>query len=201
LNLSPDDADLVRRLLILSADHGLDTATFAVRAVASTGVSPWRSILTGVSVKSGQRSTVNKYGALGQLVGEIMTSKNAAEPVTRRVQEGEAIPGFQLPEANRADARVRILAERLQATLASDKEFQQLEAAARAVHEIQGLEPTFGYLSSFAWWRVGLKSDIAPFLLGRSAGWVAHAIEQYQGGERERAELHYRGPLPPQTHK
>lgn len=201
LNLSPESTDLVRRLLILSADHGLDTATFAVRAVASTGVSPWRSILTGVSVKSGQRSSLNKYGALGQLVGEIMISKNAAEPVTRRVQEGEPIPGFQLPEAGRADARVQILAERLRATLTSDKEFQQLEAAARAVHEIQGLEPTFGYLSSFAWWKVGLRSDIAPFLLGRSAGWVAHAIEQYQGGERERAELHYRGPLPAQTRK
>jgi citrate synthase len=198
LNLSPENTDLVRRLLILSADHGLDTATFAVRAVASTGVSPWRSILTGVSVKSGQRSTLNKYGALGQLVAEIMTTKKAAEPVTRRVQEGEAIPGFQLPEATRADARVRILSERLQATLSTDKEFQHLEAAARAVHEIQGLEPTFGYLSSFAWWKIGLKSNIAPFLLGRSAGWVAHAIEQYQGGERERAELHYRGPLPPQ---
>jgi hypothetical protein len=49
--------------------------------------------------------------------------------------------------ASRADARVQILAERLQAALTSDKGFQQLEAAARAVHEIQGLEPTFGYLS------------------------------------------------------
>ena len=201
LSLSPENTDLVRRLLILSADNGLDSATFAVRAVASTGVSPWRSILTGLAVKSGQRSRLNQYGGLRQFVAEIMAAKMASEPVMRRVQEGEAIPGFQPPEASRADARVRILSDRLQATLSADKDFQRLEAAAKAVHEIQGLEPTFSYLSGFAWWKVGLRSDIAPFLLGRSAGWVAHAIEQYQGGERERAELHYRGPLPLQTRK
>jgi citrate synthase len=196
LSLSLEDTDLLRRLLILSADNGLDSATFAVRAVASTGVSPWRSISTGLSVKSGQRSKLNQYGGLRQLVAEIMAAKVASEPVMRRVQEGEAIPGFQAAEASRADARVRILSDRLRATLSKDKEFQQLEAAAGAVHDIQGLEPTFSYLSTFAWWKIGLRSNIAPFLLGRSAGWVAHAIEQYQGGERERAELHYRGPLP-----
>jgi citrate synthase len=201
LTLSPENTDLVRRLLILSADNGLDSATFAVRAVASTGVSPWRSILTGLAVKSGQRSRLNQYGGLRQFITEIMAAKMASEPVMRRVQEGEAIPGFQPPEASRADARVRILSDRLQATLSADKDFQRLETAARAVHEIQGLEPTFSYLSGFAWWKVGLRSDIAPFLLGRSAGWVAHAIEQYQGGERERVELHYRGPLPLQTRK
>ena len=201
LSLSPDNTDLVRRLLILSADNGLDSATFAVRAVASTGVSPWRSILTGLAVKSGQRSRLNQYGGLRQFVAEIMSAKMPSEPVMRRVQEGEALPGFQPPEASRADARVRILSDRLQATLSADKDFQRLEAAARAVNEIQGLEPTFSYLSGFAWWKVGLRSDIAPFLLGRSAGWVAHAIEQYQGGERERVELHYRGPLPLQTRK
>jgi citrate synthase len=201
LGLSPEDTDLLRRLLILSADHGLDSATFAVRAVASTGVSPWRSILTGLSVKSGQRGKLTQYGGVRQLITEIMGAKMASEPVMRRVQEGEAIPGFQPPEASRADARVRILSDRLHTTMSADKDFQHIEAAARAVHEIQGLEPTFAYLSGFAWWKVGLRSNIAPFLLGRSAGWVAHAIEQYQGGERERAELHYRGPLPPQTPK
>jgi citrate synthase len=164
-------------------------------------VSPWRSILTGLAVKSGQRSRLNQYGGLRQFIAEIMAAKMASDPVMRRVQEGEAIPGFQPPEASRADARVRILSDRLQATLSADKDFQRLETAARAVHEIQGLEPTFSYLSGFAWWKVGLRSDIAPFLLGRSAGWVAHAIEQYQGGERERVELHYRGPLPLQPRK
>src|SRR3984893_14921262 len=201
LSLSPENTDLVRRLLILSADNGLDSATFAVRAVASTGVSPWRSILTGLAVKSGQRSRLNQYGGLRQFVAEIMAAKMASEPVMRRVQEGEAIPGFQPPEASRADARVRILSDRLQATLSADKDFQRLEAAAKAVHEIQGLEPTVSYLSGFAWWKVGLRSDIAPFLLGRSAGWVAHAIEQYQGEEGERGKLQSRGPLPLQTRK
>lgn len=198
LDLSPENTDLVRRLLILSADHGLESATFAVRAVASTGVTPWRSVLAGLSVINGRGSRISHFGSLGQLVSEIMTSKSPSEPVTRRAQEEAPIPGFQSPDANRADARVRILSERLQKTLASNREFQRLQTAASAVRDIYGLEPSFAYLSTFAWWKIGLQSRLGPFLLGRSSGWIAHAIEQYQGGERERAELHYRAPLPDQ---
>ena len=59
-----------------------------------------------------------------------------------------------------------------------------------------GLEPAFALLAAFAWRKLGVAQAEAAFLLGRSAGWVAHAMEQHEAGERERREPHYKGPLP-----
>lgn len=196
LGLSPEQADLVRRVLILSADHGLETATFAVRAVASTGVSPWRLVSAGLLVMSGRRSRIAHFGQVERIVGEVLESETPTDPVVRRVRESERLPGFQSAEAFAADARVRILHERLRTTMGSDASFERIEAAAKAARSFLGVEPTFAYFSTFVWRTVGVLQREGPFMLGRSAGWIAHAIEQYQAGERERAELHYRGPLP-----
>ncbi|ASG25304.1 citrate synthase [Nitrospirillum viridazoti] len=50
--LTDRQAALLRRVMILAADHGLEPATFAVRAIASTGVSPWRAVSTGLTSPS-----------------------------------------------------------------------------------------------------------------------------------------------------
>ena len=196
LGLTVEQADLARRVLILSADHGLESATFAVRAMASTGVSPWHCVATGLSVMSGRRSRIGHFGRVERLIAEILESEMPITPVIHRVQESERVPGFQDAVSYAEDARVRILHGTLRAVMADDPEFRKIELAADTVREIQGLEPTFAYFSTFAWRKIGLHRHEAPFMLGRSAGWVAHAMEQYQSGERGRAELHYRGPLP-----
>ena len=46
---------LVRKLLILAADHELDPTTYAVRAVANTGVTPYRAALAGLTASTGRR--------------------------------------------------------------------------------------------------------------------------------------------------
>ena len=131
-----------------------------------------------------------------QLDAEIIESESPADPVLRRMQDGEAVPGFQDAKAFHEDARVRILHERLRVVLSSDDSFQKLDRAADVAHDRLDLHPTFAYFSTFAWRKVGLHRHEGPFMLGRSVGWIGHAIEQFQVGERERAELDYRGPLP-----
>jgi citrate synthase len=37
------------------------------------------------------------------------------------------------------------------------------------------------------------------FIVGRSVGWIAHAIEQYESGVLIRPRAHYAGPKPPET--
>jgi citrate synthase len=196
LGLSPVLADLVRRVLVLSADHGLESATFAVRAIASTGVSPWRFVAAGLSVMSGRRDRIDHFARVERMVAEILDSDVPEDTVMRWMEQGESVPGFQRADSFRADARVRILHGTLRAATDDDAGFRKLERAAAAVRETQCLEPTFAYLSTFVWRMAGLHSHEAAFMLGRTAGWIGHAIEQYQAGERERVELHYRGPLP-----
>src|ERR1700722_460490 len=65
LGASADMSDLIRRVMVLSADHGFEPGTYAVRAVASTGVTPYRSVLTGLSVSMGRRTKIGRHEGLG----------------------------------------------------------------------------------------------------------------------------------------
>ena len=71
-----------------------------------------------------------------------------------------------------------------------------LSKAAAAIKEIRNLEPSFALMCVFVGWKVGLHPQDSLFHLGRAAGWVAHAIEQYQAGETYRQPETYQGELP-----
>lgn len=193
--LTDRQAALLRRVMILAADHGLEPATFAVRAIASTGVSPWRAVSTGLTIAIGRKTRPVQFAAIGRLVKEIVETERPFEPITRRVQEGDAIAGF-LPATSGRDVRATVLLDLLEADYARDADFQRLMAAIGAARDIGGYEPSFALLGGFAGLKLGLRSREATFFLARAAGWIAHAIEQSLGGERERHEPHYRGPLP-----
>jgi citrate synthase len=182
--LSDRQAALMRRVMILAADHGLEPATFAVRAIASTGVSPWRAVSTGLTIAIGRKTRPVQFAAIGRLVQIYMG-----------FQVCDAIAGF-LPATRGRDVRATVLLDLLEADYARDADFQHLMAAIGAARDIGGHEPSFALLGAFAGLKLGLRSREATFFLARAAGWIAHAIEQSLGGERERHEPHYRGPLP-----
>ncbi|HZZ69512.1 MAG TPA: citrate synthase [Phenylobacterium sp.] len=190
------DADLIRRVLVLSADHGFEPGTVAVRGVASTGVSPWRSVMTGLSISFGRRGRLGSHDAVRRLLREIAESPDPAAPIIQRIKDGEDLPGFESEVYAHGDPRARALVAAAQRLLPDDPAFHRLQAALRAAREIRGLEPNFALLCLFVQGRIGLGPRSALFSLGRSAGWIAHSIEQYQAGEmRHRLEI-YTGPLP-----
>ena len=75
-------------------------------------------------------------------------------------------------------------------------EIEWLKALAAAIREIKNLEPSFAFMCVFVGWKIGLRPQDSLFHLGRAAGWVAHAIEQYQAGETYRQPETYQGSLP-----
>lgn len=205
LHLSPPLADMVRRVLVLSADHAFEPGTFAVRSVASTGVTPWRAVMAGLSVATGRRSRFEQFDALRRFLAEVMRGPDPAAPVVARLREGEPLPGFGSVVYPDGDPRGRALLDYCAKALAGEPEFDRLRAAIDLVAEITGEAPNFALASAFAEarlglggpvHRVGLSSTEAPFLLGRAAGWIAHAIEQYGLGEAQHRPVAYKGPLP-----
>jgi citrate synthase len=205
LGLDSVRSDLVRRLLILSADHGLEEGNYAVRAVASAGVTPWRAVAAGLSVVSGRTSKFERTDSLRRMMAEIAQSSDGAEPILRRIQGGEEIPGFVSQLYAEGDPRARALLGFCDRALASDPSYVRLRSALAVAREYQDLKPNFALASIFAETLIGLppkgpsmavSSGEAPFIVGRSAGWIAHAIEQLSLGETGRRQLIYRGPLP-----
>jgi len=206
LRLPAELTELVRRILVLSADHGLEKSTFAVRAVASTGVTPWRAVAAGLTVAVGRRSRFGYSDAVRRFLNDILSADYPEEPIVRRLREGEALPGFASSVYAQGDPRARAVLSYCDGIFARDVAYDRFKQALRMAFELQELEPGFLLAAGFAGVKLGLlkldstgpatRPELPPFLVGRSVGWIAHAIEQYKIGEGERTELHYRGRLP-----
>jgi citrate synthase len=196
--LSPPLGDLVRRLLILSADHAFEPGTVAVRTVASTGVTPWRSLISGLSVTLGRRG--RNFEAIHRFVTEIVGCSNPYAMVVGRIRDGEGLPGFDTDTMvsvhQTGDPRVRAIVEFCSVILAKDPAFARLKEVSAAVKEIKNVDPSFAVMAVFVGLKIGLHRQDSLFHLGRAAGWIAHAIEQYQAGETYRQPDTYQGTLP-----
>jgi citrate synthase len=188
--------ELIRRQLVLAADHGFEPGSVAVRALAGTGVTPWRSVIAGLSVTLGCRTRLSGWGAVSRLLAEIIVSSNPAQPVIERIRAGEAVPGFYAPLHVHGDPRARALFGFCATALARDPSYQRLAEALAAAKSIQSLEPNFALAFLFVDCKTGVGPRRSLFHVGRCAGWIAHAIEQFQSGESERIRGVYKGALP-----
>jgi citrate synthase len=189
-------AELVRRQLILAADHGFEQGTVAVRVIAGTGVTPWRCVIAGLSVILGCRTNLSRWGAVSRLLAEINASPDPTRPIVDRVRAGDTVPGFQAPLHARGDPRARALLDFCAGAFAKDAAFQRLAEALSAARSMQGLEPNFALAFLFVDSKTGIGAGRSLFHVGRCVGWIAHAIEQFHSGDSERILGVYKGALP-----
>lgn len=187
--LTGDGADLVRQALVLLADHDLNASTFACRVAASTGASMAACLLAGLCALSGPVHG-GAAASLLRLIREC-DSGDAALVIRHWLDAHGAVPGFGHPLYPEGDARAHALLERI----APDA---TLERLARAVKDEAGQTPNIDFALA-ALCRAFALPDEAPFtlfLLGRSVGWAAHAIEQASQRRIIRPRGIYTGPMP-----
>ncbi len=189
--------DLIRRLLVLAADHELDPTTYAVRAVANTGATAYQIAIAGLASSAGRRLIFGRAQSLSHLLDELAVSANPAEPIMRRLREGEAIPGFTSSLYKSGDPRATSLLNAIKDGLKKDIELSRLSAAIRVVADATGQSPDFALPVVYLNRKLGLgSSEGLLFRLGRLVGWIAHAIEQYHSNPLIRPRALYTGILP-----
>ena len=191
------DGKLLDAALILCADHELPVSTFAVRCVASSGATPYAAVIAGLSAAQGVKHG-GQIRLVENLVREVETSGDARGVLAERIRRGERIPGFGhslYPEGDPRGAELLRLAEE------AYPESGAVEVSAAVVGEaLEILEerPTVDFgLVTLA--RVlGLPSEgaLALFVLGRTVGWIGHAIEQYASDTLIRPRARYVGEQP-----
>jgi citrate synthase len=196
LKLSAVKADMIRRLLVLSADHGFERGVHAVRALASTGVTPWRAVIGGISVILGRRGKLADFDSTSRLVREIIASPEPRSVIVQRMRVSDSLPGFGSPVYPRGDPRARALLNYCRELFPKDEALLRLSQAVQTAKDINGAEPGLALASIVIGIKLGFGPDFSLFHVGRAAGWIAHAIEQYQFGEVKREKGLYRGPLP-----
>jgi citrate synthase len=179
--------DLIRRALVLLADQELNSSSFAARVAASTGAGLGACVLAGLATLSGPLHGDATIG-IRSLMDQAMHSK-AEEVIGRHLASGVTIPGFGHPLYAEGDPR----ASALLAAFDPPKLFRQMAAK---VQSETGQRPNLDFALVALVERFTLPEDAAfcLFALGRSVGWLAHAIEQTTAGQLIRPRARYVGP-------
>jgi len=188
---------LLDAALIVYADNGLSPSTFAARCVASAGSSPYAVVAAGVAALQGA-----KHGGASEraeaLLREAANPGGARRAVADRLRRGEAIPGFGHPLYPEGDPRARLLLELIDKRAARSRELEVARNLAAAVLELMGHEPNVDFAVVTLCRVLGLPAGapLTLLALGRTAGWIAHALEQYDEGRTIRPRARYAGAPP-----
>ena len=185
--------DLIRRALVLLADHELNASTFTARCAASTGLNLYDAIIAGLAALKGP-----KHGGAGVLASRLVRTliDHDVEPVIReRVALGERFAGFGHGVYKRGDPRAKSLLDALARAGAPRKFTREVpERIAEATGEFVNIDYALAVLVHSL--RFPSGSELALFAMARSVGWIAHASEQLQHGKLIRPRARYVGPAP-----
>ncbi len=194
----PDgDAGLLRAALVLCADHELNASTFTVRCVASTGASPYACVLAGIAALRGPRHG-GMTARVAALLPGLLAAPDPAAAFAALLARGEELPGFGHPLYPAGDVRAKALLRLLAAARPKDPMVRKAQALAAAAAEIAGQPPTIDFALALLANRLGLppSAPLGLFTLGRTAGWVAHLLEQARSPALIRPRARYVGLRP-----
>jgi len=180
------DRDLVRAIeqaLVLLADHELNVSAFAARVAASAGADLYGCLTAALAALSGPKhgGHVERVEAL---IGEIGTPERARTIVHERARRGEHVPGFGHPLYAGGDPRAAPLFASAKALAPRHAGVRTIFALVEAMREAGRPPPTIdaGLVAIATALGLPRGSGVALFAIGRSAGWVAHVLEQYEAG-------------------
>lgn len=191
----PHAPALLRAAMILCADHELNVSAFTARCVASAGSSPYAVVLAGLAALEG-----TKHGGaterMAAIFDELRRARDLTKAVADRLRRGEGIEGFGHALYPDGDPRATLLVQLLAEAYPKSKE---LAFAGRLADEMQNVldeQPTVDFALVVLARVLNLPpgAPLTLFALGRTIGWIAHAIEQYAQNTVIRPRARYVGP-------
>ncbi len=186
----PAQRAVIDAAMVLLADHELAGSTFAARIAASFRGDVAAVVSAGLGPVSGAR-----HGALSIAVEELLddaATLGAPDALARWMTRGDDVPGLGHPLYPEGDPRGRELLRRV-GEVADTSVVEELVEVAAA----RGMAPPNVDLGLGAAVRA---LDLVPgageaiFAVARTAGWIAHALEELERPSRLRPRARYVGP-------
>lgn len=190
--------------LVTVIDHGLNASTFTARVVASTEAGLPSAVIAALSALKG-RLHGGAPGPVLDMLDEIGTAEAAEDWLEARIASGERIMGFGHRAYRVRDPRADVLRAAVATLGDHDGRLDLARAVEKAALDVlarrksgRRLDVNVEFYTALLLERLGIPRDgFTPiFAAGRVAGWIAHALEQQQGGGLIRPESRYVGPLP-----
>lgn len=186
------EGDLLEAMMVVTAVHGINSpSTHTVRAVANCGVPLQTAVAAGVSAIG------DKHGGAGEACARILQEAVAAQPeaapetLARQIvalsrAKKQRLPGFG-HRFHDPDPRARQLLALADEWGISGRYAALAQAVVTALQEVTGRSLPLNVDGALAAlisdmgmdWRVGK----AIFILGRTAGFIAHAQEELATGK------------------
>lgn len=187
---------LLRAAVILCADHELNVSAFTARCIASAAANPYAVVLGGLAALEGTRhgGATHRIEALFE---ELRRARDLRRTLAERLRRGEQVEGFGHPLYPDGDPRARLLMAMIEERYPKSKDFQFAQKFAEAGESLLHERPTIDFALVALARTLSLPEDgaLAIFAIGRTIGWIAHAIEQYAQGTMIRPRARYVGPV------
>lgn len=197
---------------ILHADHELNASTFAARVTVATQADLYSGLVSGIGALSGPR-----HGAAAEETMQMLLEIGSPDKVDEWVRPkltGEKrtpIPGFGHAVYRAPDPRathLREMSRRLGELHNDTKWFRMTTTIEKIVDELsntperlsagkQAIYANVDCFSASCYHEMGLPARLFTplFAISRTAGWIAHMLEQYKPGQRIiRPRAEYVGP-------
>ncbi len=195
LNLSPVAAKALDLLFILHADHEQNASTSTVRLVGSTGANPYACVAAGIAALWGPAHGGANEAVL-KMLAEIGDARNVGSAVAKAKDKnsGFRLMGFGHRVYKNFDPRATIIREMCHKVLADlnvsdpllDVAMELEQAALKDSYFVERkLYPNVDFYSGIIYKALKIPTEMftVMFAIARTAGWVAHWLEQHNDPE------------------
>ncbi len=186
-------------LMVLHADHELNASTFTARVIASTLADMHAALAGALGALKGPL-----HGGANQRVMEMILDISDVETVQAYVagmlENKKRIMGFGHRVYRTEDPRTQHLRKYSKLLCESRNEKHLYEISRRVeqtVMEAKGMYPNVDFYSATVQHALGIPPEYftAVFAASRTAGWIAHILEQYADNRLIRPTSHYVGEM------
>jgi citrate synthase len=183
--------------LVLLADHDLAVSTVAARVAASARAHPYAVVSAGLGALDGPL-----HGAASGLAHRILAEVLAGDAevvVSEYRRAGLPIPGLGHPLYPDGDPRARALLTGMRTVPAAGPVLDAVDALVRAAAGHSTAAANIDLALAALALTNGMPAETGEviFAVARTAGWIAHAVEEYREPPlRMRARGVYTGPRP-----